>query len=110
MATYPTLATKYGADPKPISSTCPQIDRAEDGTARGRSFGDDKMEFRIEHPFLSSTDKSTLATFYSTNRLLAFSYVSLSDGATYSCLFDGPIEWTREPGGRFTAKVRIVEA
>jgi hypothetical protein len=108
MATYPTLATRYGADPKAITS--PEIDRAEDGTARARSYGADKVEFRIEHPFLDSTDKSALDAFYTTNRLLAFDYVSLSDGATRSCLFGAPLEWTREPGGRYTARVRIVEA
>lgn len=108
MATYPTLPTRSGSDPKPDTKL--EIDRAEDGTARARSYGSDKMRIKLDHPYLSATDKSTLAAFYTTNRLIEFDYVSLSDGVTYSCLFAAPIEWSRVSRSRYSAKVEIVEA
>lgn len=108
MATYPTLPTRSGSDPKPATKI--DIDRAEDGTARARSYGSDKVEIPLTHPFLTASEKATLASFYSTNRLIEFDYVSISDGSTYTCLFDGPITWQRDSRDRHTATVKLVEA
>jgi len=108
MATYPTLPTKSGSDPKP--ATGPDIDRAEDGTARARSYGLDKVDIPLNHPFMTAAQKTTLANFYNANRLIKFDYVSLSDGVTYSCLFADPITWQRDSAGRHTAVVKLVEA
>ena len=101
MATYPTLPTRSGADPSPATSLV--IDRAEDGTGRARSFGADKVKFKIVHPWLSASDKSTLDAFYATNRLLPFDYTSRADDVLRSCLFAGPIEWVRDSRNRWTA-------
>lgn len=108
MATYPTLPTRSGSDPKPATKI--DIDRAEDGTARARSYGTDKVEIPLNHPMLTAAQKATLAAFYTANRLIEFDYVSLGDGTTYSCLFDGPITWQRDTSGRYTATVKLVEA
>jgi len=105
MATYPTLSTAYGSDPDPLPSI--DIDRSEDGTARGRALGNDKARFRITHRWLSAADKSTLDAFYSANRLLAFDYVSPADGATYSCIFVGKPKYERHVGDYWTATVQF---
>lgn len=108
MATYPDLPTRRGSDPEPITKL--DIDRAEDGTARARSYhAADKSQISVEHPFLDTTDKATLDDFYTANRLLAFDYESPSDGVTRAMLFVSPIRYRAEPGNRFTATVEMVE-
>ncbi len=109
MATYPTLPTRAGGDPQPINGI--EIDRAEDGTARGRSFhSSDKVRFSLDHPWLTSTQKAELAAFYTTNRLIEFDYESISSGATHSCLFSKPPAYIYQPGGYWSAKVEMEEA
>ena len=106
MATYPTLATAYGSDPEPISSI--KIDRSEDGTARGRSTGNDKVRLpNVVHPYLSSADKSTLDAFYTANRLIPFDYTSPTDSTLRSCIFSGPIRYERHVGDYWTATVEM---
>lgn len=106
MATYPTLPTRAGGDPQPIGGI--EIDRAEDGTARGRSFySSDKAKFSLEHPWLTAAQKTTLDNFYSANRLLAFDYASGMSGATHSCLFSRPPAYIYQRGGYWTAKVEM---
>lgn len=108
MATYPTLPTRSGGDPQPINGI--EIDRAEDGTARGRSFyGSDKVRFALEHPWLTAAQKATLAAFYTANRLIPFNYASGSSGATHNCLFAKPPAYIYHAGGYWTAKVAMEE-
>jgi hypothetical protein len=107
MANYPTLPTEAGSDPEPLDQI--KADRAEDGTARVRSLGSDKMRFRVVHPLIDSTDKSTLSTFYSTNRLLEVSYTSPSDGSVYTCIFTKPPSYERINRARWTATVMLEE-
>lgn len=106
MATYPDLPTSRGSDPEPLTKL--EIDRAEDGTARARSYrAADKVKINVEHPYLTSAEKSTLDDFYTDNRLLAFDYESPSDGVTRSMLFVSPIQYRAEPGNRYTATVEM---
>lgn len=107
MATYPTLPTSPGSDPEPINKI--DIDRAEDGTARGRAYGSDKHRMQLEHPWLTAAEKATLAAFYSANRLLPFDYVSPCDGVSRAMLFSKPIAYRREVGQYWTAKVEAEE-
>jgi hypothetical protein len=106
MAAYPTLPTSYQSDPKPIKSLT--IDRAEDGTARVRSyFASDKVTFSIKHETLSSSQKATLDAFYAANRLLTFDYTSPADSVTRTCVFASPIAYTRQPGDYWDATVEM---
>jgi hypothetical protein len=105
MASYPDLMTAYGSDPVPIEQL--EVDRAEDGTARVRSKGTDKARFTLVHPRLNSTDKSTLDSFYSTNRLLEITYACKTDSASYTCVFAGPPKYERHPGSYWTATVML---
>lgn len=104
---YPDLPTAYGSDPDPIAMI--KIDRAEDGGARGRETGSDKVRFKLEHPRLSSADKATLVAYYAANRLLEFDYVSKVDGATYTCMFARAPRYEVHPGSRWTATVELEE-
>lgn len=106
MATYPTLPTEFKSDPKPLNKL--DIDRAEDGTARARSFyTSDKHGIPLTHPRITAAEKATLAAFYAANRLIPFDYVSLTDGGTYSCLFAKPPRYELHSDGRWTAAVEL---
>lgn len=104
---YPDLPTAYGSDPKPIGMI--KVDRAEDGSARARATGGDKMAIPLVHPRLSSADKATLDAYYSANRLLEFDYVSKADGNTYTCVFAKAPRYEVHPGSRWTATVELEE-
>jgi hypothetical protein len=107
MAAYPTLPTSFGADPQ--NATKLLVDRAEDGTARVRSYAKDKASFKISHPYLDSVGKGTLDAFYAANRLLPFSYTSAADGTTRTCVFSARPTYKFEPGGYYTATVTMEE-
>lgn len=108
MATYPALPTEYRSDPQPITRLA--IDRAEDGTARGRAYhAADKVKIKVIHPLLTAADKATLDAFYATNRLIQFDYEAI-DGVTRSMLFAAPIQYERHPGSRWTASVDMEQA
>lgn len=108
MANYPDLPTAYGSDPDPLAML--KVDRAEDGSARARALGGDKMRFKLEHPRLSSADKATLDAFYAANRLIEFTHTSKANGNTYTCIFGKAPRWEIHPGARYTATVEIEEA
>jgi len=108
VADYPTLATSYGSDPKTITKF--QVDRAEDGTARIVSLSNDKVSFQLRHEYITSAEKTTLDSFYTTNRLLTFTYLSPSDSVSRTCLFSSPINYKKNPDNSFTAEVAIEEA
>jgi len=105
MATYPTLPTAVGSDPEFISMS--DIDRAEDGTARVRSYGTDKAKFKVVHSYLTAAQKSTLDSFYTTNRLLPFDYTSPADAVSRSCVFAGAPSYKQEPATYYTATVQM---
>ncbi len=105
MNTYPDLPTEYGSDPKPIAKTGIVIDRAADGTARVRSFGDQKVQIPLKHPRLDAAQKATLEAFYTANKLLPFTYVSKTDGVSRTCFFAGMPAYTLEKGQRWNASV-----
>lgn len=99
MATYPGLPTQRGSDPEPLTKT--NIDRAEDGTARGRNYGDDKVSITVKHPGITEAQRDTLFTFYDDNRIVEFDYESPSDGQTRRMLFVARPKSENKPGNRF---------
>jgi hypothetical protein len=108
MATYPDLPTARGSDPEPINTL--DIDRAEDGTGRGRSYyAADKVKITVEHPLITAAQKTTLAAFYTSNRLVTFTYLSPSDSVSRTMLFAAPPAYVNRPGGRFDATVEMEE-
>lgn len=104
MANYPTLITKYSKHHEPIGKVV--IDRAEDGTARARSFSNLKYGYEFSHPMINNTDKLALEAFYVANRLLPFSYTSLLDAVVGDYLFS-EIRFVWNPGSLWIVNVKI---
>lgn len=103
---YPDLPTAAGSDPEPLAMT--KLDRAEDGSARGRALGEDKMSFKLEH-YVNAAQKATLDAYYAANRLLEFAYTSNSDGNTYTCLFASRPKYERLSPSLWRATVELEE-
>lgn len=88
MAAYPTygqlLASEIDGDGGIV------LDRAQDGTTRGRAFYPaTKRAFTVRH-LLSAAELVTLHTFYETNKLVTFSFAWTGpDSGTYTCFFAG---------------------
>lgn len=87
MASYPDLPALMGSNADTKDGL--QIDRAVNGTARGRSLwaAQKNTTLNIKH-VLDATDKATLDAFYTANRALEITYTSLL--ATGNYLFVGP--------------------
>lgn len=106
MATYPVLKTAYKSDPAPLDKI--QIDRAEDGTGRGRSFyASSKVAIKPMHPFMTAAERTTLDAFYAVNRLLEFNYACPASGITYVAMFAKPPVYEILPGGWFNGKTEM---
>lgn len=87
-----------------------KIDRASNGTARGRAlFAGRKATLQIAH-ICERGDVNTLLAFYDTNRLLPVDVTWLGDGVTRQMLFAGPPDVQPEGGmlWRVTSKLEQV--
>jgi hypothetical protein len=108
---YPTLPIYRQSKPQRISGRA--IDRSVSGAARGRDFyGADKSVFTVEHRALSATDRSTLASFYNSNRNTTFSFTWPSPSATYTVMFDvdGYQEQPSDAYACYDVTVKLIEA
>jgi hypothetical protein len=109
MNTYPTLKTSFGSDPVATDGGV-FIDRAEDGTARVRSYwATTNAKITLTHTGISAADQTILDAFYLANRLLAFTYVSPIDSVSRTCLFAGPPTYKLGEGMILTATVKLEE-
>ena len=100
-APYPSLPFSYDSEIRPISKVI--IDRAEDGTGRGRMFhATDKYQLTIKHSRLTQSEKITLDLFYGENRGLA---VSLTDwmGVVRTIIISTPPSYRVFPGNYYDA-------
>lgn len=85
MAAYPTLPTSVDSEVTVADGLV--ADRATNGALKVRSlYTSDKKTFRLIHE-ISTSQKSTLDTFYGTNKLLNVDYTSPFDGVTYTVRF-----------------------
>ena len=88
MAAYPTLPQQIGSTEAWADDLVP--DRSVSGGVKVRAFYTGvKRKFTVKH-WLNATDLATLKTFYTTNRLLTFTFVWAGDGQTYTCVFGAP--------------------
>jgi hypothetical protein len=109
MADYPsTLAidqstTESWADDRLIS-------RARSGAVKGRLLATVKKRvFKVVHRYLSASQKTSLETFYDTNRALSFNFTLL--GHTYVVIFgdkDG-IDFEPQTGGQWNVSLTLLE-
>lgn len=110
MATYPsTIKQSVASTFGPLDDI--KVDRASNGTPRIRAiFTRQPRVGNIVHEGVTAAQKATLDAFYTTNRLIAFSFVWAGDGVTYSCYFSGPIEARPLPGNYWHLSMHCVEA
>lgn len=100
-AVFPTLPIASSSKKETLDDI--QVDRATDGTLRGRSFwAATKKRIKVDLSLLTAAQMTTLDTFYNTNRLLPIDLLWPHDGVTYTNLwFVGPpSETKRYNGGR----------
>ncbi len=107
---YPTFTYAISQDSSETTLDDLQIDRASNGTPKGRAFYTvPKMQFELVHQGMSSAEKATLKAFYAANRTTPFDLVWAGDGETYSCLFSAPPRFAVEPGLRWTGTSNLVQ-
>lgn len=89
MAAYPTLPMRTRVTPLNDRKS----DLSEAGYVRQVDLSAQQAyQLDIEHPYLTSSERSTLLTFWSTNKGTTVT-VTAGDGNTYDCLF------VNEPAG-----------
>lgn len=112
MAAYPsslpqaTSSREEWVDPLLVSYS-----RAGGVKAR-RLQGAKKRVFVVEHKFLTNTQKTTLETFYDTNRAITLTFAwNDVPGTTYTVVFaDEPgLSFSREPGNYWNVTVKLAE-
>lgn len=113
MATYPSSylqlkdSTEEGVDGI-------QLDRAVNGSVKGRAFFTArKRKWKLKH-VLNATDLNALLSFYDTNRTAANTFTWVRDGASYTVLFEEPPQYeVVKPGlttvGLFSVTVKLVQ-
>jgi hypothetical protein len=107
MANYPSLTQTAESGEDWIDDNA--IDRSVNGTAKGRIFFTTKKRgFSIRH-VLTAAEKSTLASFYDTNRALYVTLTWAGDGAQYDCLFERPPQFRYLGAGLWDAEVRLLQ-
>lgn len=108
MAAYPSFLTLAESTATPANGLEP--DRATNGRmALRRMWTADKMRFAIGH-VLSAAQKTTLDTFYATNKDLDNTYKWPGTGVTYTVRFtQAPVYVPRTNGVYFEARVALEE-
>ena len=88
MASYPAISFALASDPNIKDGVV--VDRAMNGTARGRNLYDSKKyaPIQLRHVGVSTADKNTLETFYDNNRAAAVD-VTWVDGTSRSMIMTG---------------------
>ena len=111
MATFPTLSHGPSVNSDEMTVDDIQADRATNGAPRIRAmFTAPKKTFSIVYQGMTSTDKSTVETFYTTNRLISFVFVWAADGVSYTVYFSGPIKYKYVDGIRWDITMDIIQA
>lgn len=105
MAAYPT----YGQTVQSRESVLNDVstERASNGDLRGRAlWSATKRRFAVNH-VLTSADKATYHTFYTTNAALAVDFTWQGNSTTYSCAFIGEPSYTPLGGGYWGVAVTL---
>lgn len=106
MASYPAFDQLLGSTHTPFDDLT--IDRAIDGSAKGRRFYTTRKDrFMLKH-LLTLAQRDTLLAFYDANWTLAIDFVWDGDRETYSnMLFSDVPKFTYLGGGRIAAEVSL---
>lgn len=107
MAAYPTMSHQRSG-PGPARSDGQDAVRATNGGLKVRRlYSATKSDFIIDH-WLTDAQKTTLDSFYTTNRDLDVTYTSPEDSVSYTVRFVSPPQYIRMPGW-WQARVRLAE-
>lgn len=115
-ASYPNTQPNFGVDIPKGSVQLPVedlvVDQWPNGNIRGRSyFATGKYKWTLIHTPLADADKVTLKTFYDTNKLLTFDFVSPFDAVTYhNVIFAAPPDYKRLAGPNWIVTVQLQQA
>ena len=105
MPAYPTTPA-YKSTVKPISRT--RFKTTESGKARGNNLaGETLYRITVEHPFITSSQVTTLQTFYDTNKD-ADNTITANDGRTYDVNFESDFTFNTTNQTYFTAKTTLI--
>lgn len=111
----PSVARLYPTLPITINSRITKLDgriiqRASNGALKTRKlFSSDKLEFALEHE-LTSAQKASLDSHYSTDGLNSFPYTWPGLGTpTYTVRYLGAPQYQEMPGGWYRASVKLGE-
>lgn len=99
---------KIGTNSKEQPRDGRNVDLDGDGLARVRKLTPDRIDFAIELPKMTSTDRDTLFTFYNANLTQTFDFVWPPDGLTYQVKFGGRPALIDYKKGRYTYQFMLV--
>lgn len=101
MATYPDIDQSFDSSVRQDGGV--SLDEADDGSLRGRSaYAENMYDLEIIHPWISTTDKNTLLTFYDTNKTAVNTFTLDADGNDYSVVFVQPPAWKKHSATHWT--------
>lgn len=107
MATYPSFAQWIGSAATPMSGI--RADRASNGDIRAQILHSaDRKIFKVLHR-LTTSEKGTLDTFYTTNKALELTFVWKGDDVSYNCIFLDAPQYTPRGAGRFNVMVMLAQ-
>lgn len=107
MAAYPSFGVTENS--RQEISDGRQVVRATNGALKVRRlYASDKSSFSLEHE-LTSSQVSTLRTFYTTNADLGVDFTWAGDGTTYTVRFAAAPVYTLMPGGWYTVNVKLAQ-
>jgi hypothetical protein len=103
MAAYPSIG--LNADIEPITQRI--VDISDAGTIRSADLNNTTVyRIKITHPIITSAEKSTLLTFYTTNK--NNSNTITLDGDAYTTQFESDYEVSNISATWFSARVSLV--
>ena len=106
MAAYPTLNAQRSSGT--VRGGGQDVQRATNGGLKVRRlYSTEKMDFTVDH-WLTDAQKTTLESFYQTNKDLDVTFTWAEDGAAYTVRFGAPPQYLRMPGW-WQARVRLLE-
>lgn len=107
MADFPALGQLIGTTEEAFDDMV--VDRATDGTGYARAFFTAEKARFVVRILLTETQRDTLKTFYTDNRLTPFNFTFEGDDVTYpNMLFEQRPKFTYIGAGKIQAEVRIV--
>ncbi len=107
MPTYPNLGQDINSTETVLDDV--QLEYAANGKLRGRAFyAAPKKEFSVVHT-CTTADKTTLESFYNTNRVTSFDFTWIIDNTSHTCRFKGPPQFSMIGGEFWTATVPLAK-